>query len=97
MDLANESLISNLNISTGIQSELRSLSIIQVYTIQYTTVQRLASEALLIPGRGKGMDLKRWREHPYVDKERRVSVKERSPPLIFLTGVTDNVVIFSGI
>ena len=69
MDLANESLISNLNISTGIQSELRSLSIIQVYTIQYTTVQRLASEALLIPGRGKGMDLKRWREHPWTGEE----------------------------
>ena len=66
MDLANESLISNLNISTSIQFELRSLSIIQEYTIQYTTVQRLASEALLIPGKGKEMDLKTWREceHP---------------------------------
>ena len=69
MDLANESLILNLNISTGIQSELRSLSIIQVYTIQYTIVQKLSSEALSIPGRGEGMDLKRWREHPWTRKE----------------------------
>ena len=70
MDLANESLISNLNISTSIQSELRSLSIIQVYTMQYTTVQRLAiSEALLIPGKGKEMHLKRWREHPWTREE----------------------------
>ena len=67
--LANESLISNLNISTGIQSELWSLNIIQVYTIQYTSVQKLSSEALSIPGRGEGMDLKRWTEHPWTRKE----------------------------
>lgn len=74
MDLANESLISNLNISTSIQSELRSLSIIQVYTMQYTTVQRLAiSEALFDTRKGEGDGFEEMERTP-VDKGGRVSV-----------------------
>ena len=66
-------------------------------TIQYTTVQRLASEALLIPGKGKEMDLKRWREHPWTREEGLAYKEDPLPWYFFLTGVTDNVVIFSWI
>ena len=66
--------------------------------MQYTTVQRLAiSEALLIPGKGKEMHLKRWREHPWTREEGLAYKEDPLPWYFFLTGVTDNVVIFSWI